>query len=603
MDDDDQRREQKRSSSSSASSSSPDVDSGSALPVAASFEAMGLKDELLRGLYHYGFEKPSSIQQRAILPILKGRDVIAQAQSGTGKCFARGTRLRLFDGQAIAVEQVLPGMELMGDDGQPRTVTADSLARGVAPLYRINPTHDGASPFTVNGDHILVLTINVKPHIKLNTKNRGWELKVWRVTTDHRRVTVGSRSYATQTEAQAALDALMAAGWEPPEWEPTVEEFMAAPASRRRWCKLMASDAVTFSNPQLPSLQQVLTQVLWQPPSTAQLEYMAWWLGVWVTDGISDRASICQGGADPPDAHHHHEVFDRLRAYQRLFNEPVVKEFRKKSSAGWDVLHFDYGVRSVADRVLRSYGLLNSKQIPRALICDSVEVRRRLLAGIIDGDGWYSVRDNNYDISAKERHVVNGYKELAATLGLRNSAVAVKTCTNQQTEEVYTGHRLNISGDMWDTVQHCALSYKQCPRPGTAGFVQKTRDSRCYGFTIEPLDAGEYFGFAVDGGVNRRFLLEDYTVTHNVSRTSTAPQPLPPSHRLTVCLYCAAPRPPSSAWASCRPSTPRRPTRRRSSSRPRASWRSSPPRCCSRWATSCTSAATRASAGRASART
>jgi ATP-dependent RNA helicase len=32
-----------------------------------------------------GFEKPSAIQQRAIVPVLTGRDVIAQAQSGTGK--------------------------------------------------------------------------------------------------------------------------------------------------------------------------------------------------------------------------------------------------------------------------------------------------------------------------------------------------------------------------------------------------------------------------------------------------------------------------------------------------------------------------------------
>ena len=35
--------------------------------------------------YFLGFEKPSAIQQRAIRPIVKGRDVIAQAQSGTGK--------------------------------------------------------------------------------------------------------------------------------------------------------------------------------------------------------------------------------------------------------------------------------------------------------------------------------------------------------------------------------------------------------------------------------------------------------------------------------------------------------------------------------------
>lgn len=40
---------------------------------------------LLRGIYGYGFENPSPIQQRAILPIIERRDVIAQAQSGTGK--------------------------------------------------------------------------------------------------------------------------------------------------------------------------------------------------------------------------------------------------------------------------------------------------------------------------------------------------------------------------------------------------------------------------------------------------------------------------------------------------------------------------------------
>ncbi|XP_073029028.1 LOW QUALITY PROTEIN: eukaryotic initiation factor 4A-3-like [Primulina eburnea] len=50
-----------------------------------SFDEMGIKDDLLRGIYNYGFEKPSAIQQRAVLPIISGRDVIAQAQSGTGK--------------------------------------------------------------------------------------------------------------------------------------------------------------------------------------------------------------------------------------------------------------------------------------------------------------------------------------------------------------------------------------------------------------------------------------------------------------------------------------------------------------------------------------
>ncbi|XP_010557567.1 PREDICTED: DEAD-box ATP-dependent RNA helicase 2 [Tarenaya hassleriana] len=50
-----------------------------------SFDHMGIKEDVLRGVYDYGFEKPSAIQQRAVMPILQGRDVIAQAQSGTGK--------------------------------------------------------------------------------------------------------------------------------------------------------------------------------------------------------------------------------------------------------------------------------------------------------------------------------------------------------------------------------------------------------------------------------------------------------------------------------------------------------------------------------------
>lgn len=53
--------------------------------VVDNFDNMNLKAELLRGIYAYGFERPSAIQQRAIIPVLKTRDVIAQAQSGTGK--------------------------------------------------------------------------------------------------------------------------------------------------------------------------------------------------------------------------------------------------------------------------------------------------------------------------------------------------------------------------------------------------------------------------------------------------------------------------------------------------------------------------------------
>lgn len=53
--------------------------------VVYKFDDLNLKPNIVRGIFGYGYETPSAIQQRAILPITEGRDVLAQAQSGTGK--------------------------------------------------------------------------------------------------------------------------------------------------------------------------------------------------------------------------------------------------------------------------------------------------------------------------------------------------------------------------------------------------------------------------------------------------------------------------------------------------------------------------------------
>jgi translation initiation factor 4A len=50
-----------------------------------SFDDMQLREELIRGIYTYGFEQPSKIQQLAIVPMSTHTDILAQAQSGTGK--------------------------------------------------------------------------------------------------------------------------------------------------------------------------------------------------------------------------------------------------------------------------------------------------------------------------------------------------------------------------------------------------------------------------------------------------------------------------------------------------------------------------------------
>lgn len=82
-------------------------------PKSREFEAWedipNLNPQLMRGIYGYGFEKPSPIQQKSIMSIIDGRDVIAQAQSGSGKtgAFATGAlnrvRLDLKQPQALVI--------------------------------------------------------------------------------------------------------------------------------------------------------------------------------------------------------------------------------------------------------------------------------------------------------------------------------------------------------------------------------------------------------------------------------------------------------------------------------------------------------------------
>lgn len=69
------------------------------------------------------------------------------------RCFAKGTKVRMFDGSIKNVEDVVVGDELMGPDNKPRTIK--SLSKGTQPMYEVNPIK--GRPFTCNERHLLYL--------------------------------------------------------------------------------------------------------------------------------------------------------------------------------------------------------------------------------------------------------------------------------------------------------------------------------------------------------------------------------------------------------------------------------------------------------------
>lgn len=104
------------------------------------FEAMGLKDDLLKGMYSFGYKLPTAIQKRFITPFLEGRDVIAQASSGTGKtsafciCLLQTTNVQTRETQALILsptrELAVQTQDLCNSIGHHMGVTAYACIGG-----------------------------------------------------------------------------------------------------------------------------------------------------------------------------------------------------------------------------------------------------------------------------------------------------------------------------------------------------------------------------------------------------------------------------------------------------------------------------------------
>jgi len=119
-----------------------------------------LNPHLMRGIYGYGFEKPSPIQQKSILSIIDGRDVIAQAQSGSGKtgAFATGAlnrvRLDLKQPQALIIAPTRELAKQIHD--VVRDLGTQMTGLKVQLLIGGTSTDDDVADLKTNGPQILI---------------------------------------------------------------------------------------------------------------------------------------------------------------------------------------------------------------------------------------------------------------------------------------------------------------------------------------------------------------------------------------------------------------------------------------------------------------
>ena len=219
-----------------------------------------------------------------------------------------------------------------------------------------------------------------------------------------------------------------------------------------------------------------------------------YFIGFWLGDGASSKSMITT-----------------QESYVIKYFVDYFKNEKKDLYLKYTGFQYDYRINSLTSKnsfleFLKNNNLIKNKHIPSDYLHNSRQNRLSLLAGIIDSDGYFN--KNCIEIVQKNETLLDDVVYLARSLGFAAyKKRVIKTCTNAK-------------GGPKDGIYFLTTIYGKgiedipvlCPRK--KGYVRKQiKDALVYRLNIQKLNVDDYYGFEIDG--NRRFVLGDFTVTHN----------------------------------------------------------------------------------------
>lgn len=254
--------------------------------------------------------------------------------------------------------------------------------------------------------------------------------------------------------------------------EVTVDEFLSKCKTwQKRWCIFRTS--VDFPE--------------------KELEFDPYLFGLWLGDGSSCGAEFTTID---------NEILDYAESESLYITKRDDITYRIRSTEGTKG-------KNPFRNFLRKFNLLKNKHIPHVYKVNSRENRLKLLAGIIDTDGYYDVKGNGYDIIQKNENILDDIIFIARSLGFFCvKKECKKSCRYKGKLVEGTYYRTFISGDVEEIP--CKILRKH-PR-------KHIKNHLVSGFTIEPQGEGDYYGFTIDG--DHRFLLGSFDVVRNTGKTT-----------------------------------------------------------------------------------
>lgn len=223
-----------------------------------------------------------------------------------------------------------------------------------------------------------------------------------------------------------------------------------------------------------------------------------YFLGLWLGDGNCDSIKIHN-----PDK----EIIEYLYSMSESYGMSINNHSKNNSEKCpcW-YISSPRGDNNIILDVMRQINVINNKHIPHIYIKNSRKNRLKLLAGLLDTDGFYQQKENIFEIIQINETLSNDIKFLCHSLGFGCTMKKVK----KQIKSIgFEGDyfKIIISGNL-DEIP-TLIKRKQ------ARYSNLKRDVLVTGIKVEADIIDDYYGFEIDG--DRLFLLEDTTVTHNTA--------------------------------------------------------------------------------------
>ena len=415
----------------------------------------------------YNMEKLEQDKKIVEGNIVKETDFGVNADpTGYGKCVGLNTPILMYDGSIKMVQDVKVGDLLMGDDSNPRKVS--SLSRGREMMYKVIQK-TGGEDYRVNESHILSLKMSQPVRIK----ERKGMFQVFYF--DSSNYMFRSKSFAFSSYE----------GWR----KQALKEAQTFSLSLKvdPHIDIELKDYLRLSKHIRRDLKGYRVGVDFKHKEVILDPYI---LGLWLGDSTFTSTEITTNDKDITDKLLNYCTENNFRLSMNGLKQYITDDTRHETNRFLNML--------------KKIGVYNNKHIPIDYKTNSRKIRLLLLAGLLDSDGYY--KNGVYEIVQKRQNLANDIVYLTRSLGFRSHVKSVlKSCMYKNEKRQNTYYKVTISGKLISDIP-LILQHKKAT-------TQPNKDQLCTDISIVQDCVDDYYGFTIDG--NRRFLLGDFTVTHN----------------------------------------------------------------------------------------